>query len=134
MVSKEKLIGEYLDLNKFDDDYYVSTQEVVHNIFPEEYKVATAIYGSYQGEAGSVWEIEGDYIAINDYFGSCSHCDKFIGVNSEEEFERLIKTLVSNSHIESTKEDMISYLNEAPDDASSYDFRRLGPLLVNEFE
>ena len=95
-------------------------EDIMENLFKDGEVIASYIEDDYQGNEAYVYFLNGEYILITDYFGSCSGCDAWEDAN-DEEVRNLCIQLANNAHRFDSIHTLMSFLEvDVEEDKATY--------------
>ena len=110
--------------------------EIMDVLFINGIVLANVSDNDYQGNIGYAYLVYGytdtaKIVVISDSYGSCSGCDGWEDATGED-LRQLCTNLANDAHMFDSIEEAISWLRIAVNDATYYEWSRLGTELANE--
>ncbi len=106
--------------------------DIMDNLFYGAEIAASYVESDYQGKEGYVYKLmDGRFVLVNDYFGSCSGCDAWEDADDDTAKE-LINAIVNNAKVVGSIDEAIQYLESMENSAEHYDWDGLCGELLKE--
>lgn len=115
-----KDLGDYADLDDVENperSYQGSRAYYLNEILPDSATILTYRVGSYQGTMGIVITLD-DYLwVIKEAYGSCGHCDGYLGAEDKAEYAL---SICRNAYCFERKTDARDFIQGRKENDDSY--------------